>query len=81
MVKFDELNPLVSNQSGAPLIGNVMATRWAYEGLAVNEFKNNPYEAAYFDVDKKLNNDNYRKNFWLPIIENEVSMKNWLMKM
>ncbi len=73
MVKFDDLNPLVSNQSGAPLIGNVMATRWAYEGLAVNEFKNNPYEAAYFDVDKKLNNANYRKNFWLPIIENEVS--------
>ncbi len=39
LVQFDKLNPVFSSKSHVPWIGNVMASRWAYEALAVTQFK------------------------------------------
>ncbi len=73
MVKFEDLNPMVGNQSGSPLIGNIMATRWAYEGLAVDQYKNNAFEKAYFDLEKKANNAYYQKSYWAQQMDLQLS--------
>lgn len=65
IVKFDKLYPIFSSQSSVPWIGNVMASRWAYEALAVNQFKNNEFEQELFDYDKKLRYYNWKKDFWI----------------
>ena len=65
MVKFEDLNPVVTSQSKVPMIGEVMASRWAFEALAVNQFKNNAYEENFFEVDKTMSNATYKKDFWL----------------
>lgn len=65
MVKFEDLNPVVTSQSKVPLIGEVMASRWAFEALAVNQFKNNEYENNFFEVDKTMSIATYKKDFWL----------------
>lgn len=65
IVKFDKLYPLFSSQSSVPWIGNVMASRWAYEALAVNQFKSNDFEKELFDYDKKLRYYNWKKDFWI----------------
>src|SRR5690606_25641049 len=48
VVKFDKLNPTVASIGGGggkvPVVGEVMASRWAYEALAVNQFKENSFE-------------------------------------
>ncbi len=54
MVKFDDLNPLEkipmfsTTHSKVPFIGNMMASRWAYEGLATYQYCNNEYEQPLF---------------------------------
>jgi hypothetical protein len=65
IVKFDKLNPFVTIQEYVPVVGEVMTSRWAYEALAVHQFKNNKFEEQFFDLDKKFKNVEYKKNFWL----------------
>ena len=79
MVKFEELNPLVSNQSQVPMIGNIMASRWAYEGLAVDQFKNNNFESHYFDIDQKISNTNYRTGYWADPVMEEIDKAEHLL--
>ena len=43
VVKFDKLNPTLASQGSVPISGEVMASRWAFEALAVNQFKENAY--------------------------------------
>ena len=37
-----------------PTIGNIMASRWAYEALTVTQFKDNKYEKKSFQVCSKM---------------------------
>ena len=65
MVKFDNLNPIVTTQTKVPFIGEIMASRWAFEALAVNQYKNNRYEKHFFEIDKEISEVVYRKDFWM----------------
>ena len=50
-MKYDKLNKSLTNYEYVPVIGDLMPSRWAFEALAVNQFKNNRYEKEYFYVD------------------------------
>jgi ABC-type multidrug transport system ATPase subunit len=63
-VRFENLNPKVTVQNRVPLIGEMMASRWAFEALAVNQYKNNKYEENFFEMDKQMSNATY-KHYWL----------------
>ncbi|MCO6500728.1 MAG: ATP-binding cassette domain-containing protein [Vicingus serpentipes] len=65
IVKFDKLNPTLTLQDNVPIVGEVMTSRWAYEALAVHQFKDNKFEKQFFELDKKFKNVEYKKNFWL----------------
>ena len=64
IVKFDKLNPNFASHSTVPLAGEVMASRWAYEALAVNQFKSNKYEKQFFELNKKKSQAEFKNNFW-----------------
>src|SRR6201993_104504 len=64
MVKFDKLNPTIAKQGGVPWVGEVMTSRWAYEALAVNQFKANEYEKLFYKYDKAISEADYKKNYW-----------------
>lgn len=49
---FDKLNHLLSTKGKVPLVADLMASRWAYEAMAVHQFKNNAFEKAYFDYER-----------------------------
>ena len=40
IVKFDKLNPVITIQKKVPMAGEIMASKWAFEALSVNQFKN-----------------------------------------
>jgi hypothetical protein len=40
-----------------------MASRWAYEALVVEQFKNNKYERYFFPLDQKISNLEYNVRF------------------
>ena len=65
MVKFDKLNPVVTVQETVPLVGEVMSTRWAFEAMAVYQFKDNDFEKQFFKLDKTFKKIDFRKNYWL----------------
>ena len=72
IVSFDKLNPIFASQSHVPWIGNIMASRWAYEALAVTQFKENAYERNFYAFDKKMKFANWKKDFWLSNLDSKV---------
>lgn len=72
IVKFDKLNPKITSQSDVPLTGEVMTSRWAFEALAVNQFKKNEYEKRFYVLDKKISIANFKKDSWLKQLRAKV---------
>lgn len=72
IVKFDKLNPVVTVQNSVPLAGEIMTSRWAFEALAVNQFKNNQFEKRFYPYDKELRRADFKKNFWLSKLREKV---------
>ena len=55
-----------------PVIADVMASRWAYEALAVRMYKNNAYESPYFDLDKEASKANYVTTYVVPELNEQI---------
>lgn len=66
MVSFDKLHPVISNREFVPYTGDVMVSRWAYEALAVYQFKSNKYEDYFFDAEQKRSEGSYASSTWIP---------------
>ncbi|MCC6371487.1 MAG: ATP-binding cassette domain-containing protein [Bacteroidia bacterium] len=72
VVKFDKLNPTLATQGSVPIAGEVMASRWAFEALAVNQFKENKYERNFYKEHKRISIASYKKDYWMQKILNKV---------
>jgi len=72
MVKFDKLHKSLANHEYVPIIGDLMTSRWAYEALAVEQFKNNKYEKIYFDIDQEISNHKYYATYFIEILEGKL---------
>ena len=46
-----------------------MTSRWAYEAIAVNQFKNNDYRKLIFEEEMELNNISFKTFYQLPEIK------------
>lgn len=73
VINFDKFNPLVSTMDGVPLVGEMMASRWAFEAALVTQFRDNSYEEIFYDVDKKIADAEYKKLYYVPRLELELS--------
>lgn len=73
IVPFDKLHPYFSSKSDVPAIGNIMASRWAYEALTVVQFKDNEYEKRFFEFDKKMSFANWKKDQWESNLDSKLT--------
>jgi len=73
IVKYEKLNPTISNPKNIPFYGEIITARWAYEALAVYQFKNNEYEENFYSYDKTMSRAEFKKNYWIPSLQNKVS--------
>ena len=73
IVPFDKLHPYFSSKSEVPAIGNIMASRWAYEALTVVQFKDNEYEKRFFKFDKKMSFANWKKDQWESNLDSKLT--------
>lgn len=69
VVKFDQLNPSFTSPKVVPIAADLMASRWAYEGMMVKFFQDNDYQQAFFDVEQQASEATYLKDYWLPKME------------
>lgn len=73
IVKFDKLNPLFASEDRVPLIGNVMASRWAYEAMAVVQFKNNRFTKQFYDIEKAMSFSEWKGSYWIPELTTKLN--------
>lgn len=72
IVKFDKLHFSVASHETVPIAGDVMASRWAYEALAVNQFMNNPYQLRFHDLEMRESNISYDMQFLAPELMHRI---------
>jgi hypothetical protein len=72
VVKFDELNPKITAMDKVPLVGEIMASRWAFEAAMVTQFKDNQFEKPFFELDKKMGNSEYKNLYYVPTLMSKL---------
>jgi ABC transport system ATP-binding/permease protein len=72
VVKFDKLNPRIGNAATVPLVGDLMASRWAFEAAMVTQFKDNDFEKQFYLYDKTMANADYKKVYFIPEVETRL---------
>lgn len=72
VVKFDKLNPDLGNEGEVPLVGDFMASRWAFEAGMVAQFKDNEYERIFYNYEKVLAECDYKRIYYLPSLKTKL---------
>ncbi len=69
MFTFDKLNRDVSSPDKVPWIAEFMPSRWIYEGLIVEQYKNNKFKKLFFDVEQEESASDFKIVHYLQEIE------------
>ena len=72
VVNFDRLNKFIRHPVYVPFIGDLMTSRWAYEALAVHQFKNNKFQKTFFAFEKEKSNASYQTSLLIPRLQLKV---------
>jgi len=62
IVKFDDLQSKNAGKDAVPFAGEIMASRWAFEALTVEQFKENRYMAHFFELEKEMAQARFRSD-------------------
>ncbi len=73
VISFDKFNPKVGTPNGIPVLGEMMASRWAFEAYMVTQFKDNPYEKQFYLLDQKRAIADYKRLYYIPALESKLS--------
>ena len=71
LFSFDKLNSVISTKGKVPIIADMMASRWAYEALVVDQFVNNKYEKPLYTFEKIESQADFQASF----LSNELEKK------
>lgn len=72
IVKWDKLHYRFASYEAVPLTGDIMASRWAYEALAVGQFANNDYQKHFYEIEMRESNLVYDRQFLVPTLIQEI---------
>ena len=73
VVKFDNLNPQITTPDKVPLVGELMASRWAFEASMVAQFKSNEYAAPFFELDRQMAQSEYKTVYYIPRLKSKLN--------
>lgn len=76
VVKFDKLNPMIGNSATVPMVGDLMASRWAFEASMVTQYKDNEFEQQFYLYDKIMADADYKKVYFIPELESRLDFVN-----
>ncbi len=65
IVRFNKLNSMRDGDHEIPLAGNLMVSRWAFEALSTQLFKENDYHARFYPYDRSMSRNTYVKDYWV----------------
>ncbi|MCF6366810.1 MAG: ATP-binding cassette domain-containing protein [Bacteroidales bacterium] len=73
IVRYEKLNPAITNPGTIPWFGEIITARWSYEALAVNQFINNKYNAPLYKWERIKHEANFKKDLIVNEIKNKLS--------
>ncbi len=68
ILSYDDLRSRGAGDAHPPWIGELTASRWAFEALAVEQFQGNAHQRLFMEVDRELSRIDHLANDWLPAI-------------
>jgi len=72
VVQFDNLHPAITRRVYVPAVGDIMVSRWAYEALAVEQFKKNHFNAHFFTHEQVASSAHFTVAFLVPRLQSLV---------
>ena len=69
MIRFDDLHHSISKKIYVPVLADIMVTRWAYEAISVEQFKNKKFQKPFFEYDMALSQDGWYASFLIPALK------------
>lgn len=73
VVNFEKLNSSFSNEEKVPVIGELMASRWAYEAIAVTQFKTNGHTAEFYELDRTVAQNTYKSIYYIKFLQDNLA--------
>jgi ABC transport system ATP-binding/permease protein len=73
VINFDKFNPRVGKPVGVPLVGEMMASRWAFEAYMVTQFKDNPFEKQFYELEQRAAQSEYKRVYYIPKLESKLA--------
>jgi len=73
MFSYSRLNKLFGGGYKVPVTANFMISRWAYEGIIVDMYTNNPYNKEKYLYNKLESRFNYKLVYFIPKIEELIN--------
>ena len=64
LFSFDKMHDVVRARGKVPVVADLMVSRWAYEAMAVHQFKSNKFQAPYYPYEKAKAEADF-KSSWL----------------
>ena len=72
VVPFDRFSPEYANNEKVPLLGDWIASRWAFEALMVEFYTNNAYEKTFYELEKDESTSRYYSLFYLESLRTKL---------
>jgi len=66
VVNFDKMHGKLTPELYPPFIADITTSRWAYEALAVKQFKENNFGRYFYSVEKQESEYSYLVNYYIP---------------
>lgn len=79
IVRYEKLNPTISEPGVIPWYGEIITARWAYEALAVEQFTSNAYMKDMFKYERIKHQANFKKDKWLSELTAALSYTEYYM--
>jgi ABC transport system ATP-binding/permease protein len=73
VISFDKFNPNVGKPVGVPFMGEVMASRWAFEAFMVTQYRDNKFERNFYELDKTVAESEYKRIYYIPALESKLT--------
>jgi len=70
VINFDDLNTRAAKKNIVPLIGELIPSRWAFEALVVEQYRDNDFNKPFFYIEKEKFLAQYYENIHLPEVQN-----------
>lgn len=68
IIAFDDLHPRPPPHAHPPWIGELTASRWAFEALAVEQFQSNALQRHFLESDATLSRLDFAVTDWIPAL-------------